>query len=281
MAKAKGKKKVTLEQLQAVAANFNEIMFEEGEGIPFEDMEYDELLEEVTETAGELEPADVVSAVTAETLAALKIDCPAEVAEADSEEDEEQEDEEPEEAEAEAEAEEPVEEEEDDDESEAIEEAIGIVSKCKKIEKCLEVAKEFKVKVPPPFRKDLKKLKTYVKGKLEDMLRVEEEEVEEAPKKEEKAKPKSKAKKEKKTSSAKVNEYGHRLNTMTSLIDELLEKGTTEDAAVKAIVKAFPEKDDRLARNKFRANVKAYVAGDTEGWTVEEDKKGKFQLVEV
>jgi hypothetical protein len=151
MAPKRGKKKeepkATLEQLQAVAEDFNSFMkFEEGDEIPT-DVEYDELLEEVTEVAGQLEASDTIQAETADTLDALGIEYAATVADDGEAEDE---------PEPEPEAEAP----------EIDEELIAKVSKSRKIDDILAVAKTERIAVPPPFRKDIKKLKEYVLNKL-------------------------------------------------------------------------------------------------------------------
>ena len=271
MARAKKttKKQIpSLEALKAAAEDFNSFMeFEEEGGIPFDDMDYDELKDEIVETASELEEEDVITAETAATLDELKVKYAAEVEddseeEMDTEEEQEQykkdrerrkkrqqeedevEDEFIEEVELPTEAEiknmkkaelvelaeelevevdgmkiaemkdalieaidsdvdaddededeeEPAEVEDEDEETpeavplkgkeaKVIKDAIDSVKKSKKLDDVKAIAKENGIRMPPPFLKDLKKLKPYVTEKLEDILSGEAVVKKAAPKK--------------------------------------------------------------------------------------------------
>lgn len=216
------KTKVTIEQLKAAAEDFNSFMeFEEPEGIPFDDMDYEELVEEISQTAEELESEDTITQATSDTLLALGVDFEATISdEEDEEETEEEEVEEDDELPTDAEIrkmkktelielaeelkvdidglsvakikvaliealdteeEEEVEEEEEEEveeeaiplkgkEAKAVKEAIAAVKKSRKLDDVKAIAKENGIRMPPPFLDDLKKLKPYVTGKLEDIL---------------------------------------------------------------------------------------------------------------
>lgn len=216
----KKKEEVTIVELKAAAKDFNSFMeFDEPEGIPFDTMEYEDLLEEVEETAEDLEPTDKITAATANTLGKLGIEFDTIVLAEEPENIPDEEDLEPEESselpsdeeikkmrktklvqlaekvgvnvkdmkvadirtaiiEAINEPEEADETEEEvnkieenaDESMEKIESAIEDVKKFRKIEKVQEIAKENGIRIPPPFLKDLKKLKIYVTGKLEELL---------------------------------------------------------------------------------------------------------------
>jgi hypothetical protein len=158
MGTKKGKKtpkpEVTLEQLIAVAEDFNSFMFADPtEGIDLE-LEYDELLAEVTETAEELEATDTIQKETAETLNALDIETVAGIADFDEPGEEEEEN--------------GQEEENVDDEDAAAKTAdIALIKKTKDVEKLKNIAKAWSIRIPPPFYKDTAKLKEYLIGKLD------------------------------------------------------------------------------------------------------------------
>jgi vacuolar-type H+-ATPase subunit I/STV1 len=183
MAKKKKAPEVTLEQLIAAAEDFNSFMFASPEeGIPL-DLEYDDMLAEVTETADELEKTDTILAATAETLDLLDVEFEAQVAEAETEETDE--DPEPEEVD-----------EADEKEDAAKAADIALVKKTKDVEKMKTVAKAWKIRIPPPFYKDLAKLRDYLIGKLDDSAPVAEKKVKvDKPVKEKKTKTASKEKK--------------------------------------------------------------------------------------
>ncbi len=291
MAKKTNKKKVSLEQLKAAAKDFNSFMeFEEPEGIPFDDMDYDELVEEITETAEELESEDEITQATADTLDALGVDYEATISEEEEEEDDDEDTELPTEAEIKkmkkaelvelaeelevdvdglsvakmksalieelADEEEEEEEEEEEVEEEEVEEeeveatplkgkeakvvkdAIAAVKKSRKLDDIKAIAKENGVRIPPPFLKDLKKLKPYVTGKLEDILSGEVE-VKKAAKK-----------------TSKKKSSG---NTLNKFFEENVEKGfdmEDEDEIVEAAKKVFPDKSYRVIGNALYSFVK-------------------------
>jgi hypothetical protein len=49
--------------------------------------------------------------------------------------------------------------------------------------------------------------------------------------------------------------YGHTNDSMAALIDDLVFEGTTLQKGIKRIIKQFPDKDERLAKNKFIVHV--------------------------
>ena len=163
------KPEVTLEQLVAVAEDFNTFMFTDGEeGIDLE-LDQEDMLKEITELCIDLVDTDVVSADTAATLALLGIACPAEVA-AEAGEDVDDE---------------PTEDDNDTTETDAQRAAdLALVKKSTKIDKIKEIAKLYKISIPPPFLKDLAKLKPYVVGKLDGSapVKVKAEKAAKAPK---------------------------------------------------------------------------------------------------
>ena len=276
------KKKVTLDQLKAAAEDFNSFMeFVDEEGIPADDMSKEELIEEISETGGELIKDDTITAATAATLDALGVDYEATVAEEEDDPEEEtkgdlelteedvnamkkaelvklakdeeidiskkkttkairdaildarfwykpKEDEEPK---------------EDEDEivplkgaeAKAMNALIAKVGKSRKLDDVKAIAKENKIRIPPPFLKDLKKLKSYVVGKLEDILSGEAQ----------KPKPK-KGKKEKKA-------------TLVDFFEKNVEKDfdmADEDKIVEAAKEEFPEKPYRVIGNSLYSFVK-------------------------
>ena len=106
----------------------------------------------------------------------------------------------------------------------------------------------------------IKKLGIEVKEPEEDPGPKEKTE-EELPKEEEAPKKtivKKTVAKPKKTSTVEKSCYGHKLGTMAATVDKMLAKGTTQAAVVKEIIKKFPDKDERLANNKFTVH-KAYL----------------------
>lgn len=160
MAAKKPVKKTTvpLEALQEVAIDFNSFMFDEGKGLKFEHLEYDDLLAELTEAAEDLVAEDTVTAETANTLKVLGIECPAGVSEAEEADDD-----------TDDQDDESADEQEDVDNSEAIELAeagVAKVEKTKKLEDLRAIAKENGINIPPPFLKDLAKMKDYLTKKL-------------------------------------------------------------------------------------------------------------------
>lgn len=162
---------VSLEALQEVAIDFNSFMFDEDKGLKFEHLEYDDLLAELTEAAEDLVAEDVVSAETAATLKTLGIDCPAGVAEAEEvDEDDTDTDDEPDTEYGEGDEEEVnTDEQEAEDNSEAItlaEVTIPKVKKSKKLDELKALAKENGLVIPPPFLKDIAKMKEYLVKKL-------------------------------------------------------------------------------------------------------------------
>lgn len=166
--------KPSLEALQAAAEEFNEIMeFEGGEEIST-DLDYEELKAEIVETATQLEEEDVISSELADTLDELGVEYKAEVVAEEGDEEPEDPPEEEDEVE-ESEDEEADEEEENEDEEEPAGEPVDVskelkaVKAAKKLDAVKTIAKEKGIRIPPPFLKDLKKMKTYVTGKLEDM----------------------------------------------------------------------------------------------------------------
>lgn len=168
------KQAVTLEALQEVAIDFNSFMFDEGKGLKFEHLEYDDLLAELTEAAEDLVAEDVVTAETAATLKALGIDCPAGVSEAedadeDADDDADEDANEAEDDDADDQNEGPADEPEEVDNSETIalaEATIHKVKKSKKLDELKALAKENSLVIPPPFLKDIAKMKEYLVKKL-------------------------------------------------------------------------------------------------------------------
>ena len=129
-------------------------------------------------------------------------------------------------------------------------------------------AKKHGIRIPPPFLKDEDKLRNYIVGKIKN------------PGKKEKP-----AKKEKKGGGSRgrggvVNKYGHREGTMTAIIDECLENGTTEKDCIAEIVKAFPNKGETAAAGKFKANVAAYAKREDKFRVTHNEKTGVYKIVE-
>jgi len=156
---------VSLEALQEVAIDFNSFMFDEGKGLKFEHLEYDDLLAELTEAAEDLVAEDAVTAETAATLKTLGIECPAGICEEEDQDDYATADFE----ESDDQDEEPTDEQEEVDNSEAIalaEVTIPKVKKSKKLDELKALAKENGLVIPPPFLKDLAKMKEYLVKKL-------------------------------------------------------------------------------------------------------------------
>lgn len=164
--KKKEKPKVTLEDLQAVAKEFNRFMFDKGDGIDI-DLEYNDLLKETLEAADDLVKEDEITPATAATLVALGVKHSASIAPAEDTEDTKEE----EEVEEEEGSKEEGEETEDEKESEPVDvtDAITAVKKAKKDDAIKAIAKENGIRIPPPFLKDIKKLREYVTGKLNDL----------------------------------------------------------------------------------------------------------------
>ncbi len=319
--KKKDKPEVTLEQLQAVAANFNSIMFEDGKGIPIDVVEYDALLAEVTDTAGELEgasktsPGDTISAETAATLEALGIDHPAEVEEAEEGEEGEEGETDTDDApdgdltedevmemskkeltglvkekglkiaaadkkklddfrnavadqlfgEEESKEDPPKEEEKEDDPepqplegeaAEAVEAAIAKVKKSRTIKVIREVAKSSKISIPPPFLKDLKKMKPYVVGKLEAILAGE-------------VKPKkAAAKKEKKKGKGVIA-------TIADSIQNAGKKGVSKEDILKDLESAFPDRNPESMKKTINVQVPNRMS--KEKFQIEKMENGNFK----
>ena len=168
-------KKVTLQMLKAVAEDFNSFMFEEGKGIDLK-LKQAALQKEIVESAGELADDDTITAETAETLALLNITHEAQVAEAEEEEqeeaaetntDEEETDDEVEAGEESADEEEEPEDEIEPEDPKVVKALLADVKKAKDIDAIKAIAKARGIRIPPPFLKDLAKLKTYVTGKLD------------------------------------------------------------------------------------------------------------------
>lgn len=170
-------KKVTLAMLKSVAEDFNSFMFEEGKGIDLK-LKQPDLQKEIVESAGELADDDTITAETAETLALLNITHEAQVAEAEEEEQEEQEvtktdtdeeeiDDEPEAGDNPADEEEELEDEVEPEDPKVVKALLADVKKAKDVEAVKAIAKARGIRIPPPFLKDLSKLKTYVTGKLD------------------------------------------------------------------------------------------------------------------
>ena len=145
--------KVDIKDLIGVAENFNTFMFDLKDGIDTE-LEYDELLAEIKESAGDLVAADTISAATADTLKALKIKFAAQVA--DPEEDADKDDDNDSNDDADDKVPEPV-------DTTAAQKA---VKKAKETADVRTVSKQFGINIPPPYLKDLDKMKEYVIGKL-------------------------------------------------------------------------------------------------------------------
>jgi hypothetical protein len=76
----------------------------------------------------------------------------------------------------------------------------------------------------------------------------------------------------------KKNAFGHRVGTMTDIIDQCLEKGTTADACADKILAAFPNKTKEAALAKFKANVAAFTK-DTGKDVEHNEKKGTYKIV--
>ena len=163
------KKKVdkkALKALVAVAEDFNSFMFEEDEGIDL-DLDYDELLAEVADSAGDLTKDDVISADSAETLEELEIEHKSAIEEDEDAGAEEEEEEEEEEAGAEEEAEEEEEEEAEVEYEEPRKVTKELkTAKSAKLAGLKDLAKENSIRIPPPFLKDVKKLRPYIIKRL-------------------------------------------------------------------------------------------------------------------
>jgi len=204
---------VTIDHLVAVAEDFNTFMFKEGEEDINLDLEYDDLLKEITELAEDLVADDTVTAETSDTLAALGIANPANVSDAD------------------------------DDETDAqLAADLAVIKKSSKIEKIKEIAKLYKITVPPPFLKDLAKLKTYVVGKLDGS----------AP-----AKPKA----EKAAKAPKVPK--EKTEGINSFLEKVIPNGLGdkhEDEIVELAKKEFPDKPYRVIGNAIYAHCRKIVA---------------------
>lgn len=238
MAPKKSKKnpkpKVTLEQLIAVAEDFNSFMFADPtEGIDLE-LEYDELLAEVTETAEELEATDTIQKETAETLNALDIETVAGIADFDEPGEEQEEN--------------GQEEENGDDEDKAAKAAdIALVKKTKDVEKLKNIAKAWSIRIPPPFYKDTAKLKEYLIGKLDGSAP--------APEKKTKTEKKEKPKSEKK---------GPKAVGIIAKIAELItasgKKGITKEAILAELVIAFPDREEKAMKNTINVQVPARMS---------------------
>jgi len=235
MAPKKSKKnpkpEVTLEQLIAVAEDFNSFMFADPEeGIDLE-LEYDELKAEVTETAEELEATDTIQKETAETLNALDIETIAGIADFEEPGEEQEEN---------------GQEEENGDEDAAAKAAdIALVKKTKDVEKLKNIAKAWSIRIPPPFYKDTAKLKEYLIGKLDGSAP--------APEKPSGKKGKAdKPAKQPKESSVSINDF------FVSVIPTGL--GTQhEDAIVLQAKEKFPEKPYRVIGNALYAYNRKFV----------------------
>jgi hypothetical protein len=227
------KPEVTLEQLISVAEDFNSFMFADPtEGIDLE-LEYDELLAEVTETAEELEATDTIQKETAETLNALDIETVAGIADFDEPGKEQEEGN-------------GQEEENGDDEDKAAKAAdIALIKKTKDVEKLKNIAKAWSIRIPPPFYKDTAKLKEYLIGKLDGS----------APAPEKPSGKKGKANKpakQPKESSVGINDF------FTSVIPTGL--GTQhEDVIVLQAKEKFPEKPYRVIGNALYAYNRKFV----------------------
>jgi hypothetical protein len=209
---------VTIEQLVAVAEDFNTFMFTEGEdGIDL-DLEYDDLLKEVTELAQDLVDTDTVESETAATLEALQIACPAIVAN-DSD---------------------PVKDDEADETTASqLSADLAVVKKSNKIDKIKEIAKLYKITIPPPFLKDLAKLKVYVVGKLDGS----------SP-----AKPKA----ENSTKVKKVND-GSSLKgpgVIKTIVAAIKENGPiTKEGILAILVEKFPDRDAEAMKKTINVQV--------------------------
>lgn len=250
MAAKKGKKEapkpeVTLEQLIAVAEDFNSFMFASpDEGIPI-DLEYDDLLAEVTETAEELEATDTILQITADTLDLLNIDYNAAVAEEEapeSEEDDDQEEEKPVPKPTGKNKPSKVEVEEEQADEEAAKAAdIAMIKKTKDIEKMKGVAKAWGIRIPPPFYKDTAKLKEYLIGKLDGSAPTPEkkEKVDKSEKKEKKAK--------------KVG--GGVIAKIAELITAAGKKGITKEAILAELAKEFPDREEKSMKNTLNVQL--------------------------
>lgn len=265
------KPEVTLEMLVAVAEDFNSFMFADpDEGIPT-DLEFDDLLAEVTETAEELEATDTILAVTAKTLDLLDVEYTAAVAEEEEEVPEpEEEEEEADEPDAEKEEEEQdmvgedpapkfvkakkaadkrmakskpdskeTEEQEDEDAVKAAD--IALVKKTKDIEKMKGVAKAWGIRIPPPFYKDTNKLREYLVGKLDGSAPAPE-------KKEKVDKPEKKEKKAKKVG-------GGVIAKIAELITAAGKKGITKEAILAELVKEFPDREEKSMKNTLNVQL--------------------------
>lgn len=224
------KPEVTLEQLIAVAEDFNSFMFADPEeGIDL-DLEYEGLLAEVTETAEELEATDAIQFETAETLNALDVKFTAAVDGFD----------EPGEEEAGEETS------EDDEKEEAAKAAdIAMLKKTKDIEKMKTVAKAYGIRIPPPHYKDIAKLREYLIGKLDGS----------APVAEKKEKPAKAEKKEKapKAPTVGINDF------FEKVIPDGLGEDQHEDEVVLLAKKEFPDKPYRVIGNALYAYNRKFV----------------------
>ena len=174
-------KKPALAALKAVIKDFNSFMFEKGEGIPLTG-KYDDLLEEIKDTAEEIKTADTLTEETIATLEALEIKHELSPAEEEVEEEEVEEVEEviekpkskgKKKAAASAEEDE-GDSNEDSGESESEPVKVDVSAPLKavkraKLDKLKEIAKEHGIRIPPPFYKDLAKLKSYLTEKLTDI----------------------------------------------------------------------------------------------------------------
>ena len=162
--------KPTLEALVAVVEDFNSFMFDEGKGIDVE-LTTDELTDEITEAAEDLTADDTISPETAATLKLMGLKNVAQISadEADEADEAPPVPEKKKSGKKPAKKADPDPETEEEDNTEAKDNAhkclLGL-KKAKTLEDLRAVAKNNGIVCPPPFLKDIKKLREYVTTKL-------------------------------------------------------------------------------------------------------------------
>lgn len=227
----KSKETVTLEQLVAVAEEFNDFMEFEGESaIPTEGIKLPALKKEIIEAAQDLTEEDEITQATADVLDALGVEYPCAVVEGDDAGEEQEEEDEPEGK-------------EEPEEGPDMTDQIAKTNKARKIDDILTIAKAERISVPPPMRKDIKKLKAYVAGKLEGIQAGEI-----------KQRPAAAAKPKKEKTERGPSPYGTGVDLMCSNPD------MDKDEYIKEMKKAgFTVEDNGSAMNTAYSAVKSIV----------------------
>ena len=256
-------KKITRKELVAAGKELNDLLFADDPQIDTK-LKADELTNQLKEAAGELDPSDELTETTIAILVAIGAELPKDMGDkaATATKDESESDD------------------EDSDDSDTSEEDVKLPSDTMMLKAAKTINKLPGMNSPIDMKLENKELAAAIRGNADiittdDKLNKATREVLEAlgveiganesgkkagktAAKSDKKAGKSAGKKPDAKKAAQKNHYGHRLGTMTDIIDNCLAKGTTEKDCVKAILKAFPEKSESAAKAKFAANVKAF-----------------------